>query len=211
MTLNNLALLVGAFALVGCGSKAEDTSEPTDTSVTETDTETTETETETETTIDTAAYVAFWDGSTTAVSDGAGGYSAWDGTETFGVYNITEGSIACGMTYTMYSETTLGGCDMCSFAFDITMSDGTIDNGPGCELFGFADAPGEFGSVGFGLAPEYTFSYNGNDYTLENIFMYYYPGTSEWFGIAYADVTEQGADTLMDYTLEGSPFYYYTY
>ena len=208
MTLNaNMALLVGAFSLtvVGCGSKVEETGEPTDTSVGTTDTS--DTTTTTTTTDDTALFTYFWAGAAAVDNDGTA-YTEWDGSESFIIYNVTEAKAACTETYTMLSTTPMAGCDNCSFAFDITMSDSVV-SGDGCSTFGFADQAGEIGSIGWGLAETYVLE-DGTE--LDNILMYYYPGGQEWFGVAAANVTPQGAGMTLDYTIYTQYyFYYYTY
>jgi hypothetical protein len=208
MALNaNTALLVGAFSLtvVGCGSKVDETGEPTDTGTTVTTTDTGTTTTTT--TDDTALFTYFWQGTAAVDNDGTD-YTEWDGSEAFSIYNITEGQFACSETYTMTSTTPMAGCDDCSFAFDITMSDSTVA-GDGCATFGFADQAGELGNIGWGLAPTYALE-DGTE--LENVLMYYYPGGQEWFGVALANVTPQGAGMTLEYTIYSQYyFYYYTY
>jgi hypothetical protein len=208
MTLTaNTALLIGAFSLtlVGCGSKVDETGEPTDTSGTTDTTDTTDTTTTTTTGDDTALYFYFWQGSATVNNDGTD-YTDWDGTESFAYYNITEGSLACTETYTMLSDTPLAGCDDCAFAFDVTMSD-SMAAGDGCATFGVEDQSGETGTVGWGFAA----TTEMNDTTYNDVLMYYYPGDATWFAVAYATVAPQGDGMTIDYEINGQYFYYYTY
>jgi hypothetical protein len=206
MTLTaNTALLIGAFSLtlVGCGSKVDETDEPTDTSTVTTDT--TDTDTTTTTGEDTAIYYYQWQGAAMVNNDGTA-YTDWDGSEALVFYNVSEDSIACTETYTMMSDTPLAGCDECSFAFDVTMSD-SVAAGDGCATLAVENRTGEFGTIGWGFAPEFT----QNDTTYNDILMYYYPAGSAWYGIAYAEVAPQGDGMTIEYTIGGDYFYYYSY
>jgi hypothetical protein len=195
MLIRPVAISLSSLLLLSsCSSKVEESGEPTDTAVTTTTT-----------TVDTALFTFVVAGTASIDHDGTD-YTEWDGQESIIVYNVTDAESVCVTTYDAYSTTSLAGCDLCEFAFDVTISDG-IASGDGCAERGIGDQPGEITTRGWGFG-----TYEAPDGSVyEDVLWYYFPDEQEWYALAMISATPQGAGLNLEYTVGTGYYYYYTY